>query len=132
MKSPRVAARPIHHSLLVDVLTLERLMTGPLVHLVYWCGLGVIVLGGFGVVGASIGMALREGDFIGWLLAIPVLVAGLLVVCGLGVIWRSFCEFYVVIVRLGEDVHALRLTSQIEVTPAPTPAPRSSRAPSQG
>ena len=130
MKRPRIAASPIPHSLLVDVLTLERLMTGPLVHLVYWCGLGVIVLGGFGVVGASIGMALREGDFIGWLLAAPVLVAGLLVVCGLAVIWRSFCEFYVVIVRLGEDVHALRLTSQIQVTPAP--APKASRTPSQG
>ena len=129
MKSPRVADRPIHHSLLVDVLTLERLMTGPLVHLVYWCGLGVIVLGGFGVVGASIGMALREGDFIGWLLAIPVLVAGLLVVCGLGVIWRSFCEFYVVIVRLGEDVHALRRSSEAQAPAAP--APRQPRTPAQ-
>ena len=129
MKSPRVADRPIHHSLLVDVLTLERLMTGPLVHLVYWCGLAVIVLGGFGVVGASIGMALREGDFIGWLLAIPVLVAGLLVVCGLGVIWRSFCEFYVVIVRLGEDVHALRRSSEAQAPAAP--APRQPRTPAQ-
>ena len=127
MKSPRVAALPIPHSPLVDVLTLERLMTGPLVHLVYWCGLGVIVLGGFGVVGASIGMALREGDFIGWLLAAPVLVAGLLVVCGLGVIWRSFCEFYVVIVRLGEDVHALRRSSEAQAALAP----KSSRTPAQ-
>src|SRR5665213_1266063 len=119
MKRPRIAAPAIPHSLLVDVLTLERLMTGPLVHLVYWCGLGVIVLGGFGVVGASVGMAMREGDFIGWLLAAPVLVAGLLVVCGLGVIWRSFCEFYVVIVRLGEDVHALRRSSEAQAAPTP-------------
>ena len=129
MKSPRIAARPIPRTLLVDILTLERLLTGPLVHLVYWCGLGVIVLGGFGVVGASIGMALREGDFIGWLLAIPVLVAGLLVVCGLGVIWRSFCEFYVVIVRLGEDVHALRRSSEAQAPAAP--APRQPRTPAQ-
>lgn len=127
MKAPRVAARPLRSAMLADVLTLERLMTGPLVHLVYWCGLGVIVLGGFGVIGASVGMAMREGDFVGWLLAIPVLVAGLLVVCGLGVIWRSFCEFYVVIVRLGEDVHALRMSSEVE--PPAAPAPRAPRTP---
>jgi len=131
MRSPRGAARPDHRSILTDVLTLERLMTGPLVHLVYWCGLGVIVLGGFGVVGASVGMAMREGDIIGWLLAAPVLVAGLLVVCGLGVIWRSFCEFYVVIVRLGEDVHALRLSAELQGEPAPKPT-RAARPPAGG
>ena len=97
-----------------DLLTLEKLMTGSLAHLVYWGGLGIIVLVGFSVIGAAIGVALREGEIQGWLLALPVLVAGLLVVFALAVLWRTFCEFYVVVIRIGEDLSALRLSSEAE------------------
>ncbi len=124
MKPPRSAAKaPAKRSVLVDILTLERLMTGPLVHLVYWCGLGIVTLGGFAIIGAAIGQAMREGGLQSWLLAIPMLVAGLLVVGGLGIIWRSFCEFYVVIVRLGEDLHALRRSAEADIA-AGEPIPR--------
>jgi hypothetical protein len=101
-------------SRLWELLTLEQLMTGSLIHLVYWCGLGVIALAGFGVVGAAIGVALREGILMGWLLAIPTIVAGLLVVAIAGVLWRSFCELYVVVIRLGEDIHVLRRRAEAE------------------
>jgi hypothetical protein len=127
MKLPRSAARlPVHRSVLSDVLTLERLMTGPLVHIVYWCGLGIVLLGGFAIIGAAVGGAMREGGVEGWLLAIPAAVAGLLVVGALAILWRSFCEFYVVIVRLGDDLHALRRASETEATPgvAPTRQPK--------
>ncbi len=118
MKSPR---RPAYadrgHSSLWDLLTLERLMTSSLVHLVYWGGLGIIILVGFSVIGVSVGVALREGDVMGWLLALPVLVAGILVVAALAVLWRSFCEFYVVVIRIGEDLNALRQSNDRATPP---------------
>ncbi|MEI9965811.1 MAG: DUF4282 domain-containing protein [Caulobacteraceae bacterium] len=75
------------------------------------------------MVGASVGVALREGDVEGWLLAIPVLVTGLLVVAALAVIWRTFCELYVVVIRIGEDLHALRRAAEGQglLPPARTP-----------
>ena len=124
MKSPRSAkstAPP--NSVLWNLLTLDRLMTGSLVHLVYWFGLGVIALGGFGAIGGAVGVALREGPLMGLLAAIPVAVAGILVISAMAIIWRSFCEFYVVMIQMGEDLRALRLGAdkgliQVRVIPA--------------
>lgn len=96
------------------LLTLERLMTTSIAHLVYWMGLGIISLGGFAVIGAAIGGALREGEILGWLLAIPVFVAGLLVIAALAILWRSFCELYVVLIRVGEDLHVLRRAAEAQ------------------
>ena len=121
MKSPRSASRPDRpNSLLWRLLTLEQLMTGSLVHLVYWFGLGVIALGGFGAIGASVGVALREGPLMGLLAAIPVAVAGLLVIAALAIVWRSFCEFYVVIIHIGEDLRVLRRSAEagLSIDPA--------------
>ena len=54
MKSPRSAPGPDGpNSMLWRLLTLERLMTGSLVHLVYWFGLGIITLGGFASIGGA-------------------------------------------------------------------------------
>jgi hypothetical protein len=77
-----------------DLLTFERLLTGPVVHVIYWCGLGVIALGGFAVVGAAVGLT--------------ILVAGALVVAGLALLWRAMCEFYIAVFRISDDLHALR------------------------
>jgi Domain of unknown function (DUF4282) len=65
-------------------------------------------------VGAAIGVALREGSWAAILAAIPVLIVGLLVVGAAGLIWRAFCEFYVAIFRIGDDLAALRRTAEIE------------------
>ena len=120
MKPPR--KRPAQGgSMLWSLLTLERLMTGSVAHLVYWMGLGVIALVGFGAIGGSVGVALREGDVMGWLLAIPVFVAGVLVVGALALLWRSFCEFYVVVIRIGEDLSALRQSAEAQAPAAPRP-----------
>lgn len=111
----RPAAKPQGKgSFFWDLLTFEHLMTSTVIHLIYWAGLGVIALLGFSVVGAAVGVALREQSLMGILLAVPVLVAGLLVVAALVLLWRSFCEFYVAVFRLSDDLHALRLQSDAE------------------
>ncbi len=112
MASPRPPARTVRRGLLLDLLSLDRMMTGPVTHLIYWFGLGLIFLGGFGVVGASIGLAIREESLAGWLLAIPALVAGLLSVAAMALVWRGVCEFFVAIFQIAEDLHALRTNSE--------------------
>ena len=97
-----------------DVLTFERMITGPVIHLVYWAGMAVIVVAAFSVVGASIGVAWREGSWAAILLAIPVLVVGLLIVGIAGLIWRAFCEFYVAVFRIGDDLAALRRAAEVD------------------
>ena len=96
------------------VLTFDTMITGPVIHLVYWAGLGVSVIVAFAVVGASIGVAMREGTLAAVLLAVPVLVGGLLAVGALGLVWRAFCEFYVVMFRIGDDLAALRRVAETE------------------
>jgi hypothetical protein len=95
-------------SLFWDLLTFERLMTNQVIHLIYWAGLGVIALIAFGFIGTAVGVALREELFMGVLLAVSVLVGGFLVVGALVLLWRSFCELYVAIFRLSDDLHAMR------------------------
>jgi hypothetical protein len=107
-------ARSYRGGRLWRALTFEQMLTGPVIHLVYWAGLGVIVVAAFSVVGASIGVALREGSWAAILLALPVLVVGLLVVGALGLLWRAFCEFYVIIFRIGDDLSALRKATEAE------------------
>jgi hypothetical protein len=102
---------------LMALLSFERLITGPVIHLVYWAGLGVIIIGAFSIVGASIGIAWREG---GWaiLLALPALIFGLLIIAVAGLLWRAFCEFYVAIFQIGDDLAALRRAAERQ-PPAP-------------
>lgn len=102
------------NSLLWDLLTFDRLVTGPVIHFIYWAGLGVVVLCGFAVVGAAVGLALKEPGLGSLLLAFPVLVAGLLVAGAMALLWRAFCEFYVAIFRISEDLRALRQTSDAD------------------
>ena len=90
-----------------DLLTFDRRIAVPVMHLVYWAGLGLIALFAFGVIGAALGVSLREG-LQGILIAIPTLVAGFLIVGALVLIWRSFCEFYITIFKISEDLSALR------------------------
>jgi hypothetical protein len=91
-----------------DLLTFERLMTGQVFHLVYWAGLGIIGIIAFGVLGATIGVAIREGSILGILLALVVFGVGLLGVAAVVLLWRSFCEFYVTIFKIREDLSVLR------------------------
>lgn len=110
-------------SLLWEILTFDKLMTGPVVHLIYWCGLGLIALFGFTVVGAAVGVAIRSGSFEGILLAFPVLVVGVLALAALMLLWRGACEFYMAILRIAEDLRAIRAGLAKNAPPAAPASP---------
>lgn len=106
-----------------DLLTFDRLLTGPVIHLIYWAGLGVILLAGFFVVGAAVGVALRDGNLVGILLAFPTLIAGFLVCAAMLLLWRGACEFYVAVFQIAEDLRAFRDANTAGETPPSGRAP---------
>lgn len=124
MRASTPTPRHGRSNLFWDLLTFDRLMTGPVVHLIYWCGLGLIALTGFGVVGAALGVAIRGGGMEGLLLAIPIVVAGLLTIGALVLLWRGACEFYMAVFRIADDLRVLR-----EVAERDFPANRSDLPP---
>jgi len=91
-----------------ELMSFETLMTSQVIHLIYWSGLGITALVGFGFIGTAVGVAIREQSPFGFLLAIGVLVGGALVIAVLALLWRAFCELYVALFRLSDDIHALR------------------------
>lgn len=115
MRRPQEQSQGLQRQFLWDLLTFEKLITGTVVHLVYWAGLGIIGVMAFGVVGASVGVAIREGGW-GILLAVGVLGVGLLGVFVAVLLWRAFCEFYVTIFKISEDLHVLRQDVEAERT----------------
>jgi hypothetical protein len=114
MRPPKAKPSGTGAALIWDLLTFDRLMTNTVIHLIYWAGLGLVSLGAFGAIGAAVGVAIREGTLMGVLLAIPVVVGGFLVLGALVLLWRSFCEFYVAVFRISEDLHALRQVTDAE------------------
>ena len=101
-------------ALIWDLLTFEKLMTNTVVHLIYWAGLAIIAVGVFGFIGAAVGVAIRDPFPWGILMAVPVVVVGVLVMGALLLLWRSFCEFYVAIFKISEDLSALRADMDAE------------------
>jgi hypothetical protein len=97
----------------LSLLTLERPITGPLIHLIYWSGLGLLAIAGMGAVGATVGIALSEG-LLGVLLGIVTLAVGLAVLVVFALIWRAVCEFFVAVFQISEDLHLLRLRQERE------------------
>lgn len=94
-----------------DLLTFDRLMTGPVIHMIYWAGLALIVLGGFATIGGAVGVAWREENLLAKVgLALPFLIAGILSLAAGALVWRSFCEFYVAIFRISDDLRFIRGT----------------------
>lgn len=126
MREPRPKPQrgSLSGSLFWDLLTFERLMTNQVIHLIYWAGLGVIALIAFGFIGTAVGVAMREQLLMGLLLAAGVLVGGLLVVSAMVLLWRSFCELYVALFRLSDDLHAIRQATDAEATSRPVVPPR--------
>ncbi len=115
-----------------DLLTFDKMMTGPVTHLIYWAGLGLISLIGFSIMGGAIGLGIRDGSIAGIALAFATLIAGALVMVALILIWRGVSEFYLAVFRIAEDLRAIRIatehgqsvTVRAEPVPfAPAPAP---------
>ncbi len=113
MRRPLQRPQGRNGEFLWDLLTFERLITGTVVHLVYWAGLGIIGVMAFGILGASVGVAIREGGW-GILLALGVLGVGMIGVFVAVLLWRAFCEFYVTIFKISEDLHVLRQDVEAE------------------
>lgn len=113
MRRPLQRPQGRNGEFLWNLLSFEQLVTGTVVHLVYWAGLGIIAVMAFGVLGASVGVAIREGGW-GILLAIGVLAIGMLGVFVAVLLWRAFCEFYVTIFKISEDLQALRQDVEAE------------------
>ena len=110
-----------------DLLSFDRLLTGPLVHLIYWGGLALVLLSGFGFVGAAVGLALRNLNLEALLLAVPAVVAALLTMGVVALLWRAACEFFLAVFSIAEDLHAMRAEGGLpgRTTPAaPSPAVR--------
>lgn len=114
MRRPLNRPKGMGSAVLWDLLTFEHLMTNQVIHIIYWAGLALITLGAFGTIGAAVGVAIRDPFPFGLLLAIPVVVGGLLVMGALVLLWRSFCEFYVAIFRISEDLSVLRQSVDAE------------------
>ena len=121
-RAKKTRERGVGATVLWDLLTFDRLLTGPVVHLIYWSGLGLVLMISFGVIGAFVGFLMRGDTPVEKLLALPVLVAGLLVVAAVILTWRAFCEFYVAIFRISDDLAALRRAAEEATAPrAPPP-----------
>jgi hypothetical protein len=108
MRRPLNRPKGAGSAVLWDLLTFEHLMTSQVIHVIYWAGLALIALGAFGTIGAAVGVAIRDPFPFGLLLAVPVVIGGLLVMGALVLLWRSFCEFYVAIFKISEDLAVLR------------------------
>jgi energy-converting hydrogenase Eha subunit E len=114
MRRPLTRPQGPGAAILWDLLTFDKLMTNQVIHVIYWAGLAMIALGAFGTIGAAVGVAIRDPFPFGLLLAIPVVVGGLLVMAALVLLWRSFCEFYVAIFKISDDLQALRADVEAE------------------
>jgi hypothetical protein len=104
-----------------DLLSFDRLLTGPLIHLIYWGGLALVLLSGFGAIGAAVGLALRNVSLEALLLATPAVVATLLTMVVVALLWRAACEFFLAVFSIAEDLHAIR-TEGAGREPAAAPA----------
>lgn len=91
-----------------SMLTFEKLATKPIVHIVYWLGCGIFIIATLGVIGAAVGAAWREGLPMGPFLALPLLVVGLFSVFIGFLIWRAFCEFFMAVLSIAEDLRYMR------------------------
>ena len=112
-----------------NLLTFDRMVAGEIILLIYWAGLGVIALIGFSMVGAGVGLALREDGFSGWLLGAPVLIGGLLAMVALTLLWRATCEFYIAIFRISEDLRFLRRNDEAAASARANASPPPPRPP---
>jgi hypothetical protein len=110
----------------IDLWTFDRLNAQALVHLVYWAGLCLLLIAAFGVAGVAIGNAIADGSVWGWMLALPMIVIGWLVITIIIVIWRVLSEFILSVMGIAEDLRVLRQyqekLDQGKLTPI-TPAP---------
>jgi len=113
-----------------NLLTFDRMVTRPIVHIVYWIGLGLLVIAAMAIAGTAIGEGIKEGPPWGWILAAPILIVGWLMVLVGVLLWRGMCEFYMAVLSIAEDLRYLRqFQEKLPAEPAPVAvAPQSMEA----
>ncbi len=112
-----------------SMLTFDRLVTRPVVHIIYWCGLGLLFIAAMGVLGVAVGNAWSDLTVKGVLLSIPVLVVGWIAVLIGILVWRSCCEFYLAVMSIAEDLRVLRqYQEKLGPVPVPEAAPSTAQA----
>ncbi|ESQ91470.1 hypothetical protein ABAC460_05665 [Asticcacaulis sp. AC460] len=114
----------------LDLFTFNRLLSKPIVHIIYWCGLGLLLISACGVLGVAIGQAIKDGSVMGWVLSLPVLIIGWLSILICIMLWRAACEFFLAVLSIAEDLSALRAYQEkleqpnTQAAPQPQPQPR--------
>lgn len=102
-----------------SLLTFDRLTARPIIHIVYWLGLGLLFIAGMGFLGIAVGSMIKDHSPWGILLAFGVLIVSwLMVLIGI-MLWRAFCEFYMAVLSIADDLRILR---QYQEKLDPTPA----------
>lgn len=91
-----------------SLISLEKLTTRPIIHILYWLGLAIFVIAACGVLGISIGTAINETLPWGIFLALPVLIIGWFSIMIGILIWRAFCEFFMAVLNIAEDLRYIR------------------------
>ena len=91
-----------------DLLTFNRLLSKPIVHIIYWCGLGLLFIAACIVLGVSVGSAIKDGTLMGILLSIPLLIGGWFAVLIGVLLWRGVCEVFLAVLSIAEDLRVLR------------------------
>ena len=89
--------------LVTKFLSFDKLMGASLVKIVYFLGLFLIGLGMVGAILSGLGL-LFANFFLGLMTIIMAPVMGLVGLCFL----RSACELYNVLIKMGDDIAALR------------------------
>jgi len=92
----------------IDLWTFDRLNARALVHIIYWAGLCLLLIAACGVAGVAIGNAIADGSVWGWMLAVPMIVIGWLVITVVIILWRVACEFITAVMGIAEDLRVLR------------------------
>ncbi|ESQ76008.1 DUF4282 domain-containing protein [Asticcacaulis sp. AC402] len=109
----------------LDLFTFNRLLSKPIVHIIYWCGLGILLISACAVLGVAIGQAMKDGSVMGWVLALPMLIVGWLSILVCVMLWRAACEFFLAIMSIAEDLSFLRQFQEKLETPQAVTAPAS-------
>lgn len=86
------------------LLTFDRLVTRPIVHIVYWAGLGLLFIAAMAILGMAVGSAIKDSSPMGILLSFPLLIVGWLGVLIGVLVWRSICEFYMAVMSIADDL----------------------------
>lgn len=92
----------------MDLLTFDRLVSKPIVHIVYWCGLGLLIIAACATLGVAVGSGLKDGTVMGWVLSLPLLIIGWLSILITILLWRACCEFFMAVMSIAEDLRVLR------------------------